>query len=238
MLGRVLARERGKSRADLAGGAVNGGNKNQEQNLLAHGVERSVPAGSYQLQKDFVGRGISFIAVLAVEVRDQFRRGRKCGQDPARCRPPPVFFQAFFMMEFIKETRLQTADQATAVASGHHDAAPAPRAFCQENGPVPYARTCFAEYGGRGRRRSFSGPSSLARKARSPRHARTETEAARAGRYAATPRIAAANSCGVGRRCDRQKKGPRLSPGPVCRSLSREPHPTFRELAPKHWNGE
>ena len=157
MLGRVLARERGKSRADLAGGAVNGGNKNQEQNLLAHGVERSFRAGSYQLQKDFVGRRISFIAVLAVEVRDQFRGGRKCGQDPARCRPPPVFFQGFFMMEFIKETRLQTADQATAIASGHHDAAPAPRAFCQENGPVPYARTWFAEYGGRGRRRSFFG---------------------------------------------------------------------------------
>ena len=34
------------------------------------------------------------------------------------------------------------------------------------------------------------------------------------------------------------KKRPRLSPGPVCRSLSREPHPTFRELAPKHWNGK
>src|ERR1700722_3193860 len=54
------------------------------------------------------------------------------------------------MMQFVEETRLQTADQATAVASGHHDAAPAPRAVCQENGPVPYARTWFGGYGGRG----------------------------------------------------------------------------------------
>src|ERR1700722_17071365 len=54
------------------------------------------------------------------------------------------------MMQFVEETRLQTADQATAVASGHHDAAPAPRAVCQENGPVPYARTWFGGYGGGG----------------------------------------------------------------------------------------
>jgi len=150
VLGRVLARQRRKCRADLAGGAVNGGNKNQEQNLLAHGIERSLPAGSYKLSQDFIGRRTSFFAVLAVKVRDQFRGGRKCGQDPARRRAQPVFFQAFFMMQFIDETRLQTADQATAVASGHHDAAPAPRAVCNENGPVPYARTWFGDYGGRG----------------------------------------------------------------------------------------
>ena len=206
VLGRVLARERRKCRADLAGGAVNGGNKNQEQNSLAHGTERSIPAGSYKLRQDFIGRGTSFIAVMAVEVRDQFRGGRKWGQDPARCRPEPVFFQTFFMMEFIEETRLQAADQATAVASGHHDAAPAPRAVCQENGPIPYARTWFGEYGGRGRRQSFSGPSPLARKARSPRRARPETEAARAGRNIATPAAAEANFCGIGRRCGQHKK--------------------------------
>lgn len=59
---------------------------------------------------------------------------------------------------------------------------------------------------GGGRRRSFSRPSSLARKARTPRHAWPETQAARAGRYAATPPAAAVNFCGIGRRCGQPKK--------------------------------
>jgi hypothetical protein len=66
---------------------------------------------------------------------------------------------------------------------------------------------------GGGRRRSFSGLNSLAREARSPRHVRPETEAAGAGTHAATPPVAAANFCRIGRRCDQHKKRPRLSPG-------------------------
>jgi hypothetical protein len=142
------------------------------------------------------------------------------------------------MMEFIEETRLQAADQATAVASGHHDAAPAPRAVCKDIGPVPYARTWFGEYGGRGT-------------------APVVFEAELAGSQGADPEARVAGN--AGRTCrkiccyatrrsgeflrDRSevrpaKKKPRLSPGPACRCLSREPHPTFRELAPKHWNGK
>jgi len=233
MLGRVLARERRKSRADLAGGAVHGGNKSQEQNLLAHGIEWSIAARCYKLGKDFIGRGISCIAVLAVEVRDQFRGGRKCGQDPARCRPPPVFFQAFFVMEFSEKTRLQTADQTIAVASGHHDAAPAPRAVCQQNGPVPYARTWFGEYGGRGRRRLFAGPSLLARKSRTPLQVRPESEAAPAGGYAATPPARAANFGGVGRRCDQHRISPTADAGRERLKLFRPAVSPASSIAPR-----
>src|SRR5580704_3644406 len=92
---------------------------------------------------------------------------------------------------------------------------PAIMTLLRRGGPFAKRKGLFRMLGhgsvntaGGGRRRSFSGPSSLARKARSPLHKRPETEAARAGTYAATPRIAAANYCGIGRRYGQHKKGP------------------------------
>src|SRR5580658_1268598 len=56
MLGGVLASERRKRCADLARGAVDSRNKNQEYDPLADRMESARPARSNQLQKDFVDR--------------------------------------------------------------------------------------------------------------------------------------------------------------------------------------
>ena len=49
MLSRVFAAERGKRRSDLAGGAVQGGNENQQQERLRDRFERVPRARANQL---------------------------------------------------------------------------------------------------------------------------------------------------------------------------------------------
>lgn len=128
MLGRVFAAEQRKRCADLAGRAVDGRNENQQQEGLPERTGR--PARTRrpdQLPDHFIGRGI-LIVTLPVKMREQLANGRKWGQDFARCCPTLVLFHVLFVIEVIEEPLFQAADQAIAVASGHHDDALAPRA--------------------------------------------------------------------------------------------------------------
>ena len=124
VLGRVLAGDRRKYGANLTRGAMDGRNKDEQQERLRDRFEPPLRARSNQFHNHFIDRRI-LIIVLAVKVRDESGSGRKWGQDFARSRPEAVFFQTFFMIEFIEEARLETTDEAIAVASGHHDDAPA-----------------------------------------------------------------------------------------------------------------
>jgi hypothetical protein len=126
MLGRVFAAERRKRGADLAGCAVDGRNENQQQEGLPQRTGRPARTRPDQLSDHFIGRGILSVT-LPVKMCEQLANGRKWGQDFARCCPTLVLFHALFVIEVIEEALFQAADQAIAVASGHHDDALAPR---------------------------------------------------------------------------------------------------------------
>src|SRR5271170_5934953 len=94
VLRRVFTRERGKCRADLRRRAVDGRNKDQQQERLSNWIERPIGTRPDKLRNNLIDRGI-LVITLAVKMREEFVRGRKCGQDFARCRASSVLFEAF-----------------------------------------------------------------------------------------------------------------------------------------------
>ena len=80
VLGGVIAGQRRKRGGNLARGAMNGRNEDQQQEPLPHRSERRVAAASQKIEKDFIGRGVLVMIVVVVKFSDEFERGRKHGQ--------------------------------------------------------------------------------------------------------------------------------------------------------------
>ena len=76
----VIAGQRRKRRDDLARGAMNGRNEDQQQEPLPHRSEQRVAAASQKIEKDFIGRRVLLMVVVVPQFADEFEARRKRGQ--------------------------------------------------------------------------------------------------------------------------------------------------------------
>jgi hypothetical protein len=57
--------------------AMNGRNKDQQQEALPHGAKQCVVAALQQLKNNVIAIGVFFMTVVAMELPDEFARGWK-----------------------------------------------------------------------------------------------------------------------------------------------------------------
>jgi len=81
VLGSVLAREQRECCADLASRAVHSRNENQQEQPLEKPMGNTARSRSHKFHKDLIGRRTPLVALLSVKMRDEFRGGRKCGEN-------------------------------------------------------------------------------------------------------------------------------------------------------------
>lgn len=80
VLGGVIAGQRRERADDLARGAMNGRNEDQQQEPLPHRLERRAAPASQKIEKDIIGRGMLVMVVLVLKFPHELERVRERGQ--------------------------------------------------------------------------------------------------------------------------------------------------------------